>query len=80
MQLAHQKKVDINIPYYLATLGNAKVLGLQDMIGSIEVGKQAELLLIGIKNIDFGLKNNEASKDILSKLIFTEDYSMQLVN
>lgn len=80
MQLAHEKKLDINIPYYLATLGNANALGLEDQIGSIEIGKQAELLIISLKNIDFGLKNNNSSEEILSRLIFTDDYTTKLIN
>lgn len=43
--------VDIGIPaaevLHMATLGNAAVLEMDNMIGSIEVGKEADLVLLG---------------------------------
>ena len=51
--------------FYYATLGGAKVLGKEDIIGSIEVGKEADLAFIEIPNI----KESEKS-DLLSELVY----------
>ena len=37
----------------MATINGAKLLGLQDKIGSIEIGKNADIILVNIKeNLD----------------------------
>ncbi|ELB2736559.1 amidohydrolase family protein [Vibrio alginolyticus] len=40
---------------YLATLGGAKVLGLDDKIGSLEVGKQADIIIIDPDTTNMGV-------------------------
>lgn len=55
--------------FYTATLGNAKILGLEDTIGSIEVGKNAEFAVISINSPAL---LNESAENILSKMIFTD--------
>ena len=35
----------------MATLGGAKALGLDKEIGSLEVGKRADMILVGLKNL-----------------------------
>ncbi len=44
---------------YTATLGGAKALGLQDRIGSLTVGKQADLLLIDADAVNLAPVHND---------------------
>jgi 5-methylthioadenosine/S-adenosylhomocysteine deaminase len=37
-----------NVPFRLATMGSARVYGLEDKIGSLEVGKQADIISIDL--------------------------------
>lgn len=50
------------------TLGGAKAIGLDDHIGSIEVGKYADLTAIQIANIDYAPVN-----DPIAQLIYSAD-------
>ncbi len=54
--------------FYLATLGGARTLGLGSLIGSLAPGKQADFLVIRIKEA-----NRNSGLDILSDLIFKHD-------
>lgn len=58
--------------FYLATLGGAKVLSMENEIGSLEKGKKADFLIIDHKKIDpMGNKSNyQKPEQILSKLIY----------
>lgn len=58
--------------FYLATLGGAKVLSMQDKIGSLEKGKEADFLVIDYKLIDPMGSGGDYKKpeQILSKLIY----------
>jgi len=51
--------------FYYATLGGAKVLGKEDIIGSIEVGKKADLVFMKILNI-----KEKEKFDLLSELVY----------
>lgn len=51
--------------FYHITLGAAKVLNLEAQIGSIEVGKQADMVFISMKDRDLA-----EPETILSKLVF----------
>lgn len=65
------QEVTMEEAFYIATLGNAKVLSLEAIIGSIEVGKLAEL------NVFEGYSNSsQGSKDILASLIFKESLKL----
>ncbi len=57
--------VNLSEIFYSATLGAAKVLSKENSIGSIEVGKEADLVFIS--GFDFKEKTGE---EILSELIF----------
>nr|MBD3622602.1 amidohydrolase family protein [Sunxiuqinia sp.] len=49
----------------VATIGGAKTLGLDRTTGSLEVGKQADLILIDIKNISLSPSINPVSSVVL---------------
>jgi 5-methylthioadenosine/S-adenosylhomocysteine deaminase len=51
----------------LATINGARALGLADEIGSVEVGKRADLIVVDLAS---GL-HNCAVHDVLSHLVFT---------
>lgn len=53
---------------YLATLGGAATLGTERTTGSLVPGKQADFLVVGIKE-----SNRDSQQDILSDLIFKHD-------
>ncbi|GAE27188.1 guanine deaminase [Halalkalibacter wakoensis JCM 9140] len=52
---------------YVATRGSAKVLGWEDSIGSLEVGKAADLFMIDSKRLEFaGALFDDASLPIIT--------------
>ncbi|NOQ55405.1 MAG: amidohydrolase family protein [Nanohaloarchaea archaeon] len=50
----------------LATIGGAKVLGLEDKIGSIEIGKQADIILIDLNDTTMIPDHNSVSNIVYS--------------
>ncbi|MBI4232636.1 amidohydrolase family protein, partial [Candidatus Peregrinibacteria bacterium] len=64
--------------FYLATLGGAEVLSMQDQIGSLEKGKKADFLVLDYQSIDpMGDKSDyRRPEQILSKLIYKADASV----
>jgi len=50
----------------VATIGGAKVLGMEDKIGSIEVGKFADIITVNIKNPHIGPTNNGLVTNIVN--------------
>ncbi|MDF1498202.1 MAG: amidohydrolase [Patescibacteria group bacterium] len=54
----------------MATINGAKTLGLESDIGSLEVGKKADIILINLKNI-----GSIPSYDIFSNLVYNTDGS-----
>ena len=62
----------------MATINGAKALGLDNKIGSIKVGKEADLILIDLANI-----NHTPTNNILSSLIYStyeKDIKCTIVN
>lgn len=54
--------------FYLATLGGAEALGLEDKIGSIQVGKEADLTVINMKStpiIDYRMRYADSFEEAL---------------
>ncbi len=63
MQVNHS--IEVQELFYLATLGSAKVLSKENIIGSIDIGKSADYLVLDL--------NPQASiEELLSQLIFVE--------
>jgi guanine deaminase len=62
--------IDSTFAFYLATMGGAKVLGLEHIIGNFSVGKQADFVVLDAAKID-PLRNNRGRKgnEILSQVI-----------
>jgi len=58
--------------FYLATLGGAKVLSMENEIGSLEKGKKADFLVIDYMKTDsmHGLSGYQEPEQVLSKLIY----------
>jgi len=52
--------------FYRATLGNAFCLGKEDSLGSVETGKEADLVFIDVKDI-----NDKSADELISNLVFT---------
>jgi 5-methylthioadenosine/S-adenosylhomocysteine deaminase len=53
---------------WAATLGGAKALGLDDAIGTLEVGKQADIVVVSLTNIA-----QQPLSDIKAALVFSSD-------
>jgi 5-methylthioadenosine/S-adenosylhomocysteine deaminase len=51
----------------LATLGGARALGLEAEIGSIEVGKRADLVVLSLE----GLHTQPAEADLISRIVYS---------
>jgi len=62
---------------YLATLGGAKVLGLEDRIGNFATGKDADFIVVDYQKTDplHGSGSYEAHAQILSRLCYNADAS-----
>lgn len=62
--------------FYLATLGSAEVCGLADQVGSFEVGKEFDALLIGTRD-NLGIMTMVEDGDdlgtVFEKFIMTGD-------
>ncbi|MCX8057360.1 MAG: 5'-deoxyadenosine deaminase [Ignavibacteria bacterium] len=59
--------------FELATIGGAKALHLENEIGSIEIGKKADLVLIELNQIHNSMHLNE--ENLYSTIVFTCNYS-----
>lgn len=51
--------------FNMATMGGAKTLGLEDKIGSLEVGKQADIIMIDIQRLGMAPYHNPVSTMVL---------------
>ncbi|KAI1390832.1 guanine deaminase [Hypoxylon trugodes] len=76
MSKGKDKGLDIPELFYLATLGGARVCGLDDRIGNFEVGKEFDALIIdasapgGIMTV---LQDDDSTRTMFDKFIMTGD-------
>ncbi|MBC8525805.1 MAG: guanine deaminase [Candidatus Cloacimonetes bacterium] len=68
----HYKPMTVEEAFYLATLGGAKALSIEQETGSLEKGKSADFLIINYKKLDDYKDNDIFSdpKNILAKIIY----------
>lgn len=66
--------IDSTFAFYLATMGGAKVLGLEHLIGNFSIGKEADFIVVDADKID-PLKNSRGrtGKEMLSQLVHRGD-------
>jgi len=64
------KSTSANIILDMATLGGAKALGLEDQIGSIEVGKKADLTILNLNKV-----HCIPADDIYSQIVYSANAS-----
>ena len=66
--------IDSTFAFYLATMGGAKVLGLENVIGNFSLGKDADFIVIDADKIDPLKKSRERKgKEMLSQLVHRGD-------
>ncbi len=75
MRHADYTQTDVTVAptkaFYLATLGGAKTLSMDDEIGNLQKGKKADFLVLDIKEIDYHYKVKELNtEEILSLLMY----------
>lgn len=51
--------------FKMATIGGAKTLGLEDKIGSLEVGKQADIIMVDVQKLGLAPNHNPVSAMVL---------------
>jgi guanine deaminase len=66
--------IDSTFAFYLATMGGAKVLGLEHVVGNFSIGKEADFIVVDADKID-PLKNSRGrkGKEMLSQLVHRGD-------
>ncbi len=65
--------------FYLATLGGARALRLEELIGSLEPGKEADFVVLNTSHLSPVGQSDEAQKTpdaLLSRLVFRADERM----
>ncbi len=66
--------------FWMATFGGAKILKLEDKIGSLDVNKEADIVVIKPNNIFRFYNNNNSAENILENLIYLpHTYSIEKV-
>jgi len=77
LQFTDKSKIPLNYreAFALATIGGAQVMGLEDQIGSFEVGKSFDALLIDPQssNSPIDVFENDLFEDIFQKFIYIGD-------
>lgn len=66
--------IDSTFAFYLATMGGAKVLGLEHVVGNFSIGKEADFIVVDADKID-PLENSRGrkGKEMLSQLVHRGD-------
>ncbi|KAI0377898.1 guanine deaminase [Hypomontagnella monticulosa] len=75
MSQGKDKGLDIAEVFYLATLGGAKVCGLEETTGNFEVGKEFDALVIDadVPGVMTMLEDEDSARTIFDKFIMTGD-------
>jgi guanine deaminase len=70
----NSNSIDSTFAFYLATMGGAKVLGLEHVVGNFSIGKEADFIVVDADKID-PLKNSRGrkGKEMLSQLVHRGD-------
>lgn len=55
----------------MATIENARVLGIEDRVGSIEVGKDADLILIDLKQLSLAPLYTQPMRNFIPNLVYS---------
>ena len=72
VQKLQNQKLDPYKALYLATLGSARALGIEDYVGNFEVGKEADFVVLDLKGRTPLMKRRlNAAKDLDEKLFVT---------
>jgi guanine deaminase len=72
------KSIDSTFAFYLATMGGAKVLGLENLIGNFSAGKDADFIILDAAKIDpLRTPKRRNGKEIISQMVYRGD-SMSL--
>ena len=66
------KPITLEEAFYSATLGGAKCLSLQNEIGSLDVGKEADFLIIDLKQI-CSIEDDLKPFELLSKCVYNNN-------
>ncbi|XP_010218460.1 PREDICTED: guanine deaminase [Tinamus guttatus] len=71
----NERGLTLEEAFRLATLGGSQVLGLENVIGNFEVGKEFDALLVNTKASDspFDLFSSDAFEDTLQKFLYLGD-------
>lgn len=63
--------------FYLSTMGGARVMGLEDQIGSFEVGKQFDAVVVDVSSgrggVNAPLEDEDSTRRMFDKFIMTGD-------
>ncbi|MCK5775057.1 MAG: guanine deaminase [Bacteroidales bacterium] len=65
--LKGDKPTALNL-FYILTLGGATALGLDEKIGNLKIGKEADFILLDMENEEIMAKKNKVSKNIEERL------------
>lgn len=70
----YESNITLEEAFYLATLGGANLLGIDDKIGNLQEGKYFDALLINLKNgFTFNYNNTNTLSEIFEKFIYLGD-------
>jgi guanine deaminase len=69
--------VDPTLAFALATLGGARALGMGDRIGSLDVGKEADFIVVDPTRVDPAPERGpEPAEQVLDRLVYRSDARM----
>lgn len=74
----HERRLGLEEVFYMATLGGARVLGMQDRVGSFEVGKSFDAILVdmsgdGSEGVNTMVEETDHVRTVWEKWVMTGD-------